>query len=185
MVYLQFWQLSSVLFWVNTHISKSFANILDVWVIQNRCDMYLPIFAAETKTCQGPVGLLARALELLTHFSNLTASPAAPAAPALAALEASHPHVPMSPGFATETCFIPFYTASNWPSCWPFSSPATGCLPIPITQLLLTHFPGISSQIQEKAATKRQFLAQMWHQLNNPDQISVWHIIFAFIWPWF
>lgn len=57
--------------------------------------------------------------------------------------EASHPRI------LTETCFVAFYPAPNWPSRM---SPPAGCLPIPITQLLPVK--------QETATTKGHFSAQ-------------------------
>ena len=157
--------------------------------------MYLSIFAAETKTCQSPVGLPDRALELLTCPSNLTvgrgtvpvlqalASPAAPAVPAQAAMGGFPPSRPHPLASELRPAFLSFCAVPNRPT--PIG-PSMGCLPTPITRLLSTHFPAISSQTQEIAATNPQFLVQMWCWLNNPDHIFFWHIIFsfAFIWPW-
>lgn len=111
MVYLQFQQLSSVLFWVNTIITKSFANILDILVIQNRHNMSLSAFAAETKSCQGLVCLSGCALELLTCPSSLTNGLRLPQeSQHKQKWEASHPHAftpasELRPAFYLETFF--------------------------------------------------------------------------------
>lgn len=191
-------QLSSVLFWVSTIFSKGFANILDALAIQNRHDMHLPVFAAETKMGQSLVGLPASILELFACSSILRSGlrcdacttsfslPSCPSSPSTGSNRRLPTLTSPPPGFRTETRFLSFYIFPNWPCFWPFLSSATGWLPIPITQLLSTHFPVITSQTQETAATKRQFVAQMWHRLNNPDHILAWCIIFsfAFSWPW-
>lgn len=179
MVHLQFQQLSSVSFWVNTIINKGFANILDALVIQNRHDMYLSVFTAETKACQGPVGLSDCDHWPLQPRKWAEVAPVVSAQAEMGGLPSSCPH----PSFRTETCFLSLNIFPNWPS----PSPSTDCIPSPLLSCPSTIFQlSPLKPRKEVAARKPQFLPQIWHWPNNPDHIFLWHIVFFFalIWPW-